>query len=153
MSQFYTLDDLIVLHINGKLRTNGLGGVTDFEQKNRETQQKSSQYRDVHVYDGQQEPINSVCYPPELKAELLRKFLLILENPVAVHMARKIMSEHVYDSANHLQTDDLLADILIRRMSVDIFLLLEEQLADNFMLGQCPMGRSHRLMQIRRMLD
>jgi len=147
---FYTLDELVQLKQAGHLRQE-----TDFTRKNEETKQKSGAYRDVHVYDGQLAPVESlaqICYPPELKLQLLHKLLYLLTNPVSKDMAVKIMQEQVYDGANKIQTDNLFADILSRRMSIDIFFLLEDQLADNFMLGQCPMGRSHRLMQIRRMV-
>ncbi len=148
---FYTLDELVLLHQKGQLRTTKV----NFEQVNANTKQNASQYRDVHVYDHKQSlpaDLTKLCFPPDVKQKLIEKLLLILENPVSIMMARKIMHEKIFDPVNNIQTDDLLAGILIQKMSIDIFLLLEEQLCDNFLLGQCPQGRSHRLLQIYRML-
>ena len=145
---WFTLVELIRLDQMGRLRT----GVVNFDQSNVRTQQVQASFQNVHQYDGTLINPVQISYNPDIKRVLLQQLLMILRNPVSRLMAEKILLENTVDRANQVSTSDLLADILVRRMTPDIFLLLEEQLADNWMLGQCPQGQSTRLLQIRNML-
>lgn len=139
---FYDLDELINLK---NLRSSSVS------VNNHNNISNSNQYRDVHSYDGK------LVSPPEInirlfdyseKEILFNKLNSILINPRASWMVSKMLQEHeLIDYANKIKPSDLLATILTRRFSIDVFLLLEEQLADIALLGQCPQGRSTRLIQ------
>jgi hypothetical protein len=146
---WYTLDQLIVLHSQNLLRVQH----ENYETKIRETQESQNTFRNVHNYDGTLANPVDITYNSDIKQMLLNKVLIILDNPVSKMMASKIINEETVDNSNQISTANLLADILVRKMTIDIFLLLEEQLSDNYLLGQCPQGRSTRLLQIRNMLE
>ena len=147
---FYTLDELVALKNENKL--------TQPTQTTSSSQpQNSMGFRDVHCYDGK------LTSPPDIhirhfemneKQELFKKLNFILcGNPPcgnrASWMVSRMLSEHdMFDPSNKMTPSDILATILTRRMSIDILGLLEEQLADIALLGQCPQGRSTRLIQI-----
>lgn len=142
---FYTLDELVALKNENKL--------TQPTQTSSSTQpQNSMRFRDVHCYDGK------LTSPPDIhirhfemaeKQELFKKLNFILSNPRASWMVSRMLSEHdMFDPSNKMTPSDILATILTRRMTIDILGLLEEQLADIALLGQCPQGRSTRLIQI-----
>jgi hypothetical protein len=145
---FYSLDELLALKAQGSLKQ------TVVENRTGDAV-RTSQFRDVHQYDGKlyiPEPQECQKYTDDQKKILLKKFLDLLENPYSKHMSIKIICDCSSDPANNISPSDLLADILARKMSIDIFFLLEEQLSDNFCLGQCLQGRTNRLVQIRNML-
>ena len=147
MAEFYTLDELIDLDSRNQLRTVNV----NFDQVNKVTQTQGNNFRDVHQYDGQLATKSTVLssYSQQQKQELLQKLQKILRNPISKFMADRIMMDDgMVDSSNHVKPSDMLAQILSMKMSTDIFLLLEEQLADNMMLGQCPQGRTNRMSQI-----
>lgn len=145
---FYTLDELVDLKSQNKL--------TQPTQTTSSSQpQNSMRFRDVHCYDGK------LTSPPDIhirhfemneKQELFKKLNFILSKPTenrACWMVSRMLSEHdMFDPSNKMTPSDILATILTRRMSIDILGLLEEQLADIALLGQCPQGRSTRLIQI-----
>ena len=142
---FYTLDELVALKNENKL--------TQPTQTSSSTQpQNSMRFRDVHCYDGK------LTSPPDIhirhfemneKQELFKKLNFILSNPRASWMVSRMLSEHdMFDPSNKMTPSDILATILTRRMTIDILGLLEEQLSDIALLGQCPQGRSTRLIQI-----
>lgn len=142
---FYTLDELVALKNENKL--------TQPTQTSSSTQpQNSMRFRDVHCYDGK------LTSPPDIhirhfemneKQELFKKLNFILSNPRACWMVSRMLSEHdMFDPSNKMTPSDILATILTRRMTIDILGLLEEQLSDIALLGQCPQGRSTRLIQI-----
>lgn len=158
---FYTLDELVALKNENKL--------TQPTQISFSTQpQNSMRFRDVHCYDGK------LTSPPDIhirhfemteKQELFKKLNFILcgnnppcgDNPPcgnsagnrASWMVSRMLSEHdMFDPSNKMTPSDILATILTRRMTIDILGLLEEQLSDIALLGQCPQGRSTRLIQI-----
>jgi len=149
---FYTLDELVALKNENKL--------TQPTQTSSSTQpQNSMRFRDVHCYDGK------LTSPPDIhirhfemneKQELFKKLNFILcgnKDPPcgnrASWMVSRMLSEHdMFDPSNKMTPSDILATILTRRMTIDILGLLEEQLSDIALLGQCPQGRSTRLIQI-----
>ena len=143
MSIFYTLDEL-----EGPLAAARKPQL----QAPAAPQPNPGNFRDVHVYDGKI-PASSnpalVSIPAEEKSKLFSKLKTLLIHPLAKVMVDRIQAEDSgIDPANNVRPSDILSSILTRRMSVDIFLLLEEQLADNFLLGQCMQGRTTRLIQI-----
>lgn len=144
---FYTLDELVNLHQQERLR----------QPKNKinssiSSSSSSMQFRDVHCYDGKltsPPDIHIRSFTLEEKQKLFNKLNSILINPRASWMVSRMLSEHeLFDPSNKMTPADILATILIRRISVDVFELLEEQLADIAILGQCAQGRSTRLIQI-----
>lgn len=147
MCDFYTLDDLITLKQKGELKQQVIEKTSKLGS--------SLSFRDVHQYDGKlyipETPTHNK-YDNQTKKELLEKLLLLLSDNNSKNMAYKIMLDCSSDPANNVCPSDILADILSRKISLDIFFLLEEQLADNFCLGQCLQGRTNRLVQIRNML-
>lgn len=148
-TEWYTLDQLIYLHYQGALRKVH----ENFERKNQQTQYQSSAFQNVHQYDGTLPNQVNISYTQEAKQTVLRGLQILLLNPLSKAMAEKIMNEDIFDKSNQMSTSDLLTDICVKKMTIDIFLLLEEQLAENYLLGQCPSGKSVRLMQIRNMLE
>lgn len=145
--EYYTLDELCIYFfkyekIDDKIVPNVKKG---------ETIVSPSTFRDVHVYDGKLNTGSiSVLKISNLeKQTMLSKVISILKDERSKRMALLLLNEtDNYDNANKLNTSDIFATILSRRMTIDIFSLLDEQLMDNFMLGQCPQGRSTRLLQI-----
>lgn len=147
MADFYTLDELIDLDSRNQLRTVSI----NFEQTNKVTQAQGNNFRDVHQYDGQlaTKSMEIGSFSSAQKQNFLQKLQKILRNPISKFMADRIMADDgMVDNSNRIKPSDMLAQILSMKMSVDIFLLLEEQLADNMMLGQCPQGRTNRMSQI-----
>lgn len=148
--RLYTLEELVSLHSENKLRRKS----SDFEKKNAETQQASSSYANVHIFDGSLRYTPTGCFEPKYKLSRFTMLDSILLNPRAKAMVAQISANSGnMDYANKIDASELLADILSRKMSIDVFLLLEEQLADNYMLGTCPSGRNVRLIQIYNILD
>jgi len=148
MESYYTLDELVDLEQKGQLRS--VSNINYIAQ-NQVTQAKSHTYQDVHQFDGKLSisTPSIKTFTKEEKELLLSKLLTILQNPLSKLMATKIIADsNMVDGANNINPSDMLASILCSKMTKDIFLLLEEQLADNFMLGQCPMGRTNRMAQI-----
>lgn len=150
MEPYYTLDELIQLSHDGKLRNNS----DNFEKKAQETRQASSGYENVHVYEKRipkYEP--RITFDPNYKREVFEKLKSILENPYSKVMVDLFVQGHdIIDHIDGINCSELLADILSRKMTKDIFFLLEEQLADNYLLGTCNIGKSVRLIQIYNML-
>lgn len=147
---FYSLEELIEQNNKGLLRSESRPLIKEYKK----TQPNSSDFRDVHTFDRQVDTAltGKEVYSDEVKNILREQVQKILINPASKSMVDTIFREKRYDNINNISTDNLLADILLRKMSIDIFLLLEEQLADNSNLGQCPQGRSLRLIQVRNML-
>lgn len=117
----------------------------------------SNKFRNVHTYDGQLRGIfdDENKYTDDEKRELFSAFAELLSNQSALKMIAMIIDGigkeggANYDPINKVDVSNILASILTRGvMSNDILVLLEEQLADNFNLGQCPQGRSTRMIQI-----
>lgn len=144
---YYTLDELCIYFFkNEKNEKNDIKN--DFKKS---ACPSASTFRDVHVYDGKLNtssiPISK--YSKLEKQTMLSKITFILKDERSKQMASLLLNEtENYDNANQVNTSDIFATILSRRMTVDILELLNEQLMDNFMLGQCPQGRTTRLLQI-----
>jgi len=112
---------------------------------------------DTHFYDGQ---LISIKFPDvniEDKREAFEQFRSKLTSVAAQKCVDLILkdTERNYDHTNTMYADDLLYHILENNNdeSSCIFDLLQEQLADVVMSGQCPQGRVIRLYQIYLLLD
>jgi len=146
-TSFYTIEEMFALHRSGKL----VRSITEVDSN-------PSKFQNVHIYDrklrSEEEAKNDVLvsYTQECKDMLNEKVRLMFSNESAKLMMNKIFLQNAVDKDNSICTSDLLCDIFIRRMSIDIFFLLEEQLSDTWSLGQCAQGVTTRLMQIRRMV-
>jgi hypothetical protein len=145
---WHSLEELVTLHKEGKLPRE-----IPSEQYIRQTQEASSRYINVHSYDGQlgghigSHKLKS--YSVEEKQDRFSKLLQLINNHCSRQMIEQIQrGEGVMDSADNIDASDLLAEILSHKMTIDILLLMEEQLSDNFLLGQCPSGKVVRLIQI-----
>jgi len=113
----------------------------------------SNNYIDVHVYDGTLLIPPLISYTESEKCEQIQRLQIKLTNSNAIAMIKLIESciinktQENYDGANKVDASDLLANILSEKYD-DIIDILEEQLEDVFLLGQCPQGRTTRLLQI-----
>lgn len=146
-TDLYTLPELHELHRRGLLRQPV--PPEQLERKVRETQQASQNYANVHIYDGTLKYVETKSYSSETKKYLFSLLYDILQYQQAKDMLAMIANDQsVIDHSNHVNASDLLADILSHRMSTDVLLILEEQLVDNYLLGQCPQGKTTRLMQV-----
>lgn len=108
----------------------------------------SNQYRDVHVYDTQCEQIQLPSYTNEEKINSVRHLQSLMRNGFAIQMLSIILNRNNYDPVNRIDSMDLLHWICTNPITLDLFYLLEEQIADNGSLGTCLMGSSHRFRQI-----
>jgi len=152
----FSLEELVELSRQGKLRS----GKNEFEKKNQDTQRSSGSFRDVHKYDGGLKYSSSQSFDHNYKLHRFGLLDKILVNQLAKAMLQQIaLGRSTFDYSNKdcatgkpIDASDLLADILSRKMSIDVFLLLEEQLADNYLLGQCQSGKIVRLMKIYQMV-
>jgi hypothetical protein len=112
----------------------------------------SNTFRNVHTYDnmwkGRYFPTQN--WSNENKKTLFQQLLRRLSNPAAKQMVQIIMNDQSqnYDVSNDANASDILADICSIPVEDGELQLLEEQLADNFMLGKCSQGRTTRLYQI-----
>lgn len=143
---FYTLDDLCI-HIF-KNRNQSKPTISSVSKS---LNQSGQSFRDVHVYDGKLTlpSIQILKFSNLEKATMHSKIVSILNDQRAKIMATKLLSEtNDFDGANNFNTSDIFATVLSRRMTLDILQLLEEQLIDILMLGQCPQGRTTRMLQI-----
>jgi len=91
--------------------------------------------------------------------EDLTQYCAISAINLILYTLSKDDSSDNYDPDNKINSADLLVDILIlarekELLSIDNLIpLIEEQLSDIFLLGQCPQGRSTRLLQIWNILN
>jgi hypothetical protein len=116
------------------------------------SQQRVGTFRDVHHYDGQgvELKLDPVLNKEELKYAF-NCLIRLLRIPAAgsmVHIIYRRSGKQGVDGINGILTDALLYNIICRPITVDLFYLLEEQLSDNYNLGQCLQGVSWRLRQI-----
>lgn len=142
---YYTLDELCIRAFKGQLKTESTFS------KSTQTSHSGNAFRDVHVYDGKlsQPSIQIFKFSNLDKQTMSSKIVSILNDQRAKIMATKLLSEtNNFDGANNFNTSDIFATVLSRRMTIDILQLLEEQLVDILMLGQCPQGRTTRMLQI-----
>lgn len=107
-----------------------------------------SSFRDVHVYDSTCDSITLPTYTSEEKAQSIKHLQSLFRHPLANRMLDTILSRNNYDPSNNIDSADLLHWICTHPITPDLFFLLEEQVADNFFLGSCLQGSSHRIRQI-----
>ena len=115
-------------------------------------------YQDVHQYD------NNIIIPelPVLSpTEKLASIKLLIPKLTDINALRIIHSitnsiinnlDENYDNINNVDASDILAAIL-KKPYDNIIDILQEQLADIWLLGQCPQGRTIRFIQIYRSLE
>ena len=115
-------------------------------------------YKDVHQYD------NNIIIPelPLLSpTEKLASIKLLIPKLTDINALRIIHSitnsiinnlDENYDNINNVDASDILAAIL-KKPYDNIIDILQEQLADIWLLGQCPQGRTIRFIQIYRSLE
>lgn len=107
-------------------------------------------FTDVHFFDGKLKNINlkTVKYSD---IEKINKYNILkqkLTEENAIRMINIIESGNGnYQHENNLDASDLLVNILYKDYE-EILDILEEQLSDMFILGQCPSGRVTRLVSI-----
>ena len=87
---------------------------------------------------------------PTNQHDYLKGVKLVIDN---------IQQEPNYDSINLVYADDILAEICSKLINlpeikrIDTLLNLEEQMSDMNCLGQCPSGRTTRLIQLYKCLN
>jgi hypothetical protein len=111
----------------------------------------------VHNFDGkiknQYTPIN--FFNKQEKIELLNNSKSKFSKSESISMINIIIKDidshnggSNFQNENNMDCSDILSDILSYKDLNNIMPLLEEQLSDNFLLGQCNAGRVIRLFQI-----
>ena len=117
----------------------------------------SNKFMNVHVFDGK----IGKGYKRQhtlISTELWLKianFYEKLTNPIAKQTVKMIMVDRNqnYDPRNDIDASDILADIIIKISDDEVVDgYIQEQIADIFLLGRCPQGRTTRLYQIWRAL-
>jgi len=112
---------------------------------------------DVHNFDGKIKnkytPIN--FFNKQEKIELFNSSKSKFYNSQSISMIDIIIRDldsdnggNNFQNENNMDCSDILSDILSYKDLNYIMPLLEEQLSDNFLLGQCNSGRVIRLFQI-----
>ena len=119
-----------------------------------------SSFIDVHVFDGRWNHDITTRTTPEQKQTM---FKWLLSNMCgaecdAINGIRLVVDNIQlppnYDHVNNVYADDILAEICIKLVNlsendrVDVLKNIAEQMADMYRLGQCPQGRSTRLIQV-----
>ena len=109
-------------------------------------------FQDVHKYDNTwgKNYMPSCNWKESDKEALFLNLITRLTSVDAIKMVQLIMKGGVenYDVSNNANASDILADICTIPLEKKEISLLEEQLEDNFKLGQCPQGRTTRLFQL-----
>lgn len=109
--------------------------------------------KNVHEYDGKLLIPELNKFDDNYKITQIKELLPKLTKINAVKMLQKIgqaiiiKSDENIDQENNVDASDILANILSKNY-INIINLLDEQLDDMFLLGQCPQGRTTRLLQI-----
>lgn len=116
----------------------------------------SNKFINVHNFDGKIKnkyiPIN--CMNKQEKIELFNsiKSKFSIESSSMIDIIIKDLDNYNggsnFQNENNMDCSDILSDILTYKNLDDIISLLDEQLSDNFLLGQCNSGRVTRLFQI-----
>lgn len=147
MTTFYSFDELYNMHINGNLNCKPIENqLKSLPYQPRE--QRPESFRNVHEYDGKQETI-TLRIPEYLDREnSIKKLIITLNSEICTKIITKIITEKQFDNLNNVYTDELLYCILSKKISIDLFCLLKEQLEDIFILGSCPQGITTRLSMI-----
>lgn len=110
--------------------------------------ENTGNFRDVHIYDGKLAEIKIEKYSSDQQQGHISHLQTLCRHPFAVRMLDIILHRDNYDPANRVDSADLLTWICTHNITPELFYLLEEQLADNFSLGTCLQGSSHRIRQI-----
>lgn len=116
-------------------------------------------FQDVHVYDYTYKESEYKELVSGDKREWMEKLIPLFKNPIAIQGLHLIIANtgtlNNFDATNQKKAEDLLADIsyAIHHKDTDLLPLLEEQLADMYLLGQCAQGRVTRLWQLRQLLE
>jgi hypothetical protein len=105
-------------------------------------------FRDVHMYDMKGERIDLPSVRIEEALPIINHLKTLLINQASINMLDIISNRANFDPTNQVDSKDILVWICTHYISIDLFFLLEEQLADNGSLGTCLQGSSHRLRQI-----
>lgn len=116
----------------------------------------SNTFINVHTFDGKLKNIFKPArvYTIDEKKEMFKSLKSKLTNPHSQHMIDIILRDLNVEGGNNFQTEnnmdcsDILSDIINYKDFDDILSLLEEQLKDNFLLGQCSSGKCTRMYQI-----
>lgn len=82
----------------------------------------------------------------QLKRPKAKQMLDVIVNDMRHHSGNTTTPN--YDPSNKVNCTDILAAILSRDDHLFVIPLLDEQLEDMYNLGQCPQGRSTRLIQL-----
>jgi hypothetical protein len=105
---------------------------------------------DVHIFDGK---LTNIFKPLKKYSDLEKENLFSTLKGKLSRNANDMLNIMVSDkqtnfqAQNNLDATDILADILCRDY-LPILNLLDEQLSDTKLLGQCDSGRVTRLLQI-----
>jgi len=119
-------------------------------------------FRNVHVYDGQLKSLFTPILTPTLSEdEIIERSDCILskiKSEDANNCVKLILSQSGNkDDANNLNAFDILIEVCLLIYGIkdnnDLISLLDEQLCDCYRLGQCPQGRTTRLMQIYQLIN
>jgi hypothetical protein len=113
---------------------------------------------DVHTFDGSLKnrfkPQFTSRLSKEEAIERINQVLSSIKDPTAKKCTELILQDTKgnEDHTNQLNALDLLFEVFIlvslTHREKDLMQLLEEQLKDCYLLGQCPQGRTTRLFQI-----
>ena len=121
-----------------------------------------SNFIDVHTFDGKWNHDITTKHNLEYKEKI---FNVLLEEVKKIGTDDSIkgltlvientQKQPNYDCSNKLFADDILVEICIKLSAIDnedhrndILRLLSEQMCDMYKLGQCPQGRTTRLIQV-----
>ena len=116
----------------------------------------SNNFIDVHTFDGK---LNGIFKPVHVytideKKEMFESLKSKLTNPHSQHMIDIMLCDLNVEGGNNFQAEnnmdcsDILSDIISSKYLDDILSLLDEQLKDNFLLGQCASGKCTRMYQL-----
>jgi len=119
----------------------------------------SDNFQDVHQFDGKIEmPVFPNTHTVEQKLEQIKILLPKLTNTSAMLIMQLIIKALIdqtndnYDDINNIDASDILANILDKPYD-EMLDIIQEQLEDIWLLGQCPQGRTTRFMQIYNSLE
>lgn len=124
----------------------------------------SSSFIDVHVYDGKWQHNITTRLSIQEKYTLFNWLLKVLNGVDcdAINGIKLVINntqqQPNFDRVNCIYADDILAEICVKLINtpennrIDTLKNIAEQMADMYRLGQCPQGRSTRLIQIYKYL-
>lgn len=110
-------------------------------------------FKNVHEFDGKLPIPELKKFTVDEKLEMIKIFIPKLKNQNAINILKSMSLAMInntkdnQDDSNDVDAMDILANILANDYD-NILSIFEEQLADIITLGQCPQGRTTRLLQI-----